>query len=173
MSARSCRHSKAAPDAVRGFSLLEVLVVVVVAAILAVTLTLAIAGNAQRSLDDGAEQFAALLTQACDEAQLGGREIGVLLDGRGYAFARLDGDRWRTLGGQGTLRARVWPTSLRAALERDGQVLDLGGAVARRPQLVCFSSGELTPFTLTLSLGDPPLQRRVVGTANGLVSLPP
>jgi len=154
-----------------GFSLIEVLVVVAVAAVLAATLTLAIAGNGQRRLDGAAEQFRALLAHACDEAELGGREIGVTLGADGYAFSRLDGSQWRAFAAGDELRARHWPSGLRVGLERDGRPLDLGGALARAPQLVCFSSRELTPFALTLALGDPPLRRRVTGAIDATLAV--
>jgi len=152
-----------------GFTLMEVLVVVAVAAVLAATLTLAIAGNGERRLESTSEQFRALLAHACDEAELGGREIGVTLGNDGYAFSRLDGSQWKPFAGNDELRTRRWPSGLRVALERDGRPLDLGGAGARAPQLVCFSSRELTPFALTLALGDPPLRWRVRGDVDGRV----
>lgn len=152
-----------------GFTLVEILVVVAVAAVLAATLTLAIAGNAERRLESTSGQFRALLAHACDEAELGGREIGVMLGNDGYAFSRLDGNQWKPFAGNDELRARRWLSGLRVALERDGRPLDLGGAGARAPQLVCFSSRELTPFVLTLSLGDPPLRWRVRGDIDGRV----
>lgn len=148
---------------------MEILVVVAVAAVLAATLTLAIAGNGERRLEGTAEQFRALLAHACDEAELGGREIGVTLGADGYAFAHLDGSQWKPFGSGDELRTRRWPSGLRVALERDGRPLDVAGASARAPQVVCFSSRELTPFTLTLALGDPPLRWRVRGDIDGRV----
>ncbi len=156
-----------------GFTLLEILVVVAIMAVLAVALTLAVGGNVERQLDASADQFRARLSHACDEAQLGGREIGVALGGEGYAFARLDGDRWQGFGRNDELRDRAWPPGLRVMLERDGRVLTLGGVAARVPQVVCFSSGELTPFMLSLQLGEPPVQRRILGSADGAVSVAP
>jgi len=177
LSAPSIRNGQSAgfplianSRAAHGFSLIEILVVVAVVAVLAATLTLAIAGNGERRLDGTAEQFRALLAHACDEAELGGREIGVAFGSDGYAFSRLDGSQWKSFAGGDELRARHWPAGLRVALERDGRPLDIGGA-ARVPQLVCFSSRELTPFVLTLALGDPPLRRRVSGAADATLAV--
>jgi len=48
---------------------------------------------------------------------------------------------------------------LQVELSREGRNVDLSGARAASPQLVCFSSGELTPFALRLTLADAPHYR--------------
>lgn len=151
----------------RGFSLIEILVVVAIAAVMAYVLVIAVSGNTARQLDATVERFQQRLAHACDQAQLSGREFGVRLGVDGYAFARLDGSQWRALGGNDELRARRWPPSLRVVLKREGLTLDLQDTAAEVPHLVCFSSGELTPFVLDFALGDPPMQRRLVGSADG------
>ena len=151
----------------KGFTLIEVLVVVVIVAVLAAAVTLAVGASGERQLDNAAQRFQALLTHACTQAELGGREIGVSVAGDGYAFSYLDGEQWRRFGKEGELRARQWPQGLRVELSRDGRPL----AVSEDdlPQLVCFASGELTPFALTLTLGDAP-RYRVNGGDDGQVT---
>lgn len=149
-----------------GFTLIELLVVVVIVGVLAAALTLAVAGNAQRRLADEAERFRALLAHACGQAELSGREIGAVLDADGYAFRRLDGSQWNEPG-ERELRTRRWPEGLRLELGRGGRPLELASAQRPAPQLVCFSSGELTPFTLTLTLGDAAVRYRVTGEEDG------
>ena len=154
--------------AAHGFTLIEVLVVVVIIAVLAAALTLAVGGGSERKLAGEAERFQALLGHACDEAQLGGRETGVVLGGDGYAFLRLDGSQWRPFPRDDELRARPWSAGLRFELQRDGRAIEPAGGERAVPQLVCFSSGELTPFALTLSLGDAAPQR-IDGDEDGAV----
>jgi general secretion pathway protein H len=151
-----------------GFTLIELLVVLVIAAVLAAALVVAVAGSSERRLANAAEQFGALLGQACSEAELTGREIGLSVAADGYAFSRLDADAWRAFGRDGALRARAWPAGLRFELSRAGRPLQLATAGHDAPQIVCFSSGELTPFALELSLGDAPAYR-VEGTDDGRV----
>ncbi len=139
--------------AVRGFTLVEILVVLVIVAVLAIAATLALSGNAERRLADEAERFRALVAQACHMAELGGREFGVVIDAEGYRFQRLDGTQWRGFR-DGELRPRRWPEALRLDLTRGGQPLLLATAGRATPQVVCFSSGELTPFVLTMALGE-------------------
>jgi len=142
------------PRASRGFTLIEILVVVVIIGILALALTLSVAGSAERRLERQAERFQALVGQACEEAELSGREIGIVVGANGYSFAILAGTDWQDESADGELRPRQWIDGLRVALAREGRTVDLSKADDATPQLVCFSSGELTPFVLTLSLGD-------------------
>jgi general secretion pathway protein H len=152
-----------------GFTLIEVLVVIVIVAVLVAALTLAVGGTSARQLDASGERFQALLEQACRQAQLSGREIGVVMAGDGYTFTRLDGDQWRAFDTGGELRPRRWPEGLRIELNRDGEPLALATPKHQRPQLVCFSSGELTAFSLVLALGDAP-RFRITGADDGHLS---
>lgn len=151
----------------RGFTLLELLVVVVITAVLVAALVLSLGGSSERVLANTSERFQALIGQACSDAELSGREIGALIGTDGYTFSRLDADQWRPLARDGELRARTWPVGLHIQLAREGRPLALAGAEENLPQLVCFSSGELTPFALTLTLGDAPARYRITGKDDG------
>lgn len=150
-----------------GFTLIELLVVLVITGILVAALTLAIGDNGARELENASDRFQALLGHACNEAELGGREIGATLDDHGFAFKHLEGTVWRDFDRDGELRPRRWPQGARVELAREGRPVRLAANPTDAPQLVCFSSGELTPFTLTLMLGDPPVRYRVQGEDDG------
>ena len=145
---RSRRHD------VRAFSLIELLVVVVIVGVLALAVTLSVGGSSQRQLLREADRFQALIGQACEEAELSGREIGVVVGAGGYSFRMLGGTEWRDFPADAPLRARQWIDGLRVDLSSAGRHIDLLATSDAAPQLVCFSSGELTPFALTLELGD-------------------
>lgn len=153
-----------------GFTLIEVLVVVVIVGVLALAVTLAVGGSAERRLRGEAERFAALVGHACTQAELSGRDMGVSVRAHGYAFSRFDSDGWQPLPDQGELRRRSWPEGLRVELGRDGRTSTRGDS-DDRPQLVCFSSGELTPFDLVLHLGDAVEALRVRGESDGTVAV--
>ena len=140
--------------AAAGFSLIELLVVVVIVGVIALAATLSIGGTAQNRLQREAERFEALTTQACEQAELSGREIGVLVDTSGYAFRLLAGTQWQPFPDDSPLRNRPWLDGMTVALTREGRPVDLRAQRVVAPQVVCFSSGELTPFALTLGLGD-------------------
>jgi len=151
--------------AARGFSLIELLVVVVIVAVLALAVTLSVAGSADRQLLRETDRFEGLVRLACEKAEQGGREIGVDVGTGGFSFRRLDGDQWQDIDADGEMRPRSWLDGMRVALSREGRGVDLDARNAP-PQIVCFSSGEMTPFALTLALGDVK-PYRVTGSDDG------
>jgi general secretion pathway protein H len=152
-------------SAAHGFSLIELLVVVVIVAVLALAVTLSVAGGADRQLLRETDRFEGLLHLACEKAEQTGREIGVNVGSSGFSFQRLDGDTWQAFDTDAAMRSRPWLDGMRVALSREGRGVDLG-ARGTPPQIVCFSSGEMTPFALTLALGDVK-PYRVTGSDDG------
>lgn len=156
----------------RGFSLVEILVVIVIIGVLALAVTLGVASaSTERQLAREGERLQALIEHACVQSELTGREIGLRVDAKGYVFLRLGFDGWSAdpLGNE--LRPRSWVPGLAVNLYRDGREVRLAQDGAEAPQLVCFSSGELSPFELKLGLGDSRSELAVRGDADGKVSL--
>lgn len=154
------------PDcAARGFSLIELLVVVVIVAVLALAVTLSVAGSADRQLLREADRFESLVRLACEKAEQSGREIGVDVDAAGFSFRELAGDTWRDADAETELRARAWLDGVSVTLAREGRGVDLATRDAP-PKIVCFSSGEMTPFALTLALADA-TPYRITGSDDG------
>jgi general secretion pathway protein H len=155
-------HPISAP---RGFSLIELLVVVVIVAVLALAVTLSVTGSADRRLQRETDRFEGLVHLACEKAEQTGREIGVDVGSGGYSFQELDGDKWRDVDADAALRSRSWLDGMRVVLSREGRDVDLGARDAP-PEIVCFSSGEMTPFALTFALGDA-TPYRITGSDDG------
>ncbi|MBS0557914.1 MAG: type II secretion system minor pseudopilin GspH [Proteobacteria bacterium] len=134
--------------------MIELLVVVVILAVLAGALTLAMGGlGGERQLEQQARRTQALIDYACEQAELVGRDIGVSIDRHGYRFSRRNGAAWLPLE-HDELRPREFLTGTQAALSSDGHAIAVGDDFPEKPQLVCFASGELTPFRLELRLAD-------------------
>lgn len=159
------------PPTSRGFSLIEILVVIVILAVLAGAVSLALAGaGGERMLAREAERAQALLAYACEQAELGGRTIGISLSKHGYRFSRTEQEVWLPYK-DGELRARHWPPPLAAALRRDDVPVQLGEDFPEKPQLLCFASGELTPFRLDLGWAEVERHYRLDAHADGAVEL--
>ena len=154
-----------------GFTLIEILVVIVILGVLAAALTLAVGvGGGERQLERQAEQVQALVGYACEQAELTGREIGVSMNTSGYRFSRLERDDWKAFR-EGDLRPRTWLANSAAALSRDGHGVEIAEQFPEKPQLLCFSSGELTAFELELRLPENATRYRVNGQPDGTVTL--
>jgi general secretion pathway protein H len=155
----------------RGFSLIEILVVLVILAVLAGAVSLALAGaGGERALTREAERTQALIAYACERAELVSGNIGVSFSRSGYRFSHIEQEVWVPYR-DGELRARRWPPVMSANLARDEVPVPLGEAFPERPQLLCFASGELTPFRLELAWSDVSRRYRLDARADGAIDL--
>jgi general secretion pathway protein H len=155
----------------RGFTLVEILVVVVIFAVMAATVALSLAGaGGERQLENDVQRLRALVSYACERAELTGRPVGLSLLATGYVFSEHLRTEWKPLA-DGELRPRKWVAGVIAHLSRDGIAVAIDSSAPEEPQLACFSSGELTPFRLDLALVDHPDGWRMDGTPDGALSL--
>jgi general secretion pathway protein H len=154
-----------------GFTLIELLVVVVIVGVVAAALTLSIgAAGGERQLAHQAEQAQALIGYACEQAELTGRTIGLSFDTDGYRFSELERTDWMPMRTT-ELRERSWLGGTSSKLTRDDHAVQITAAYPDKPQLVCFSSGELTAFRLELALADLPVVYRLDGQPDGDVKI--
>lgn len=146
-----------------GFTLLEILVVLVIIAAMAALLVFSFHDSSQQRLHREAADFAALLNAAADEAVMRGIELGVVIDGAGYRFVAFDPQtkQWQEAAAGG-LAAHKFPERYAIDFALDGDEVDqqtieriklLAGRSEDehlRPSILILSSGEITPFKLTL-----------------------
>jgi general secretion pathway protein H len=136
------------PDG-RGFTLVEVLVVVVIIALLVSVVAVRIAPDARQSLREEAARLAAVLAHARDEAIATGVPLAWQGAESGYRFFRRAPDRtWQPLDRDVALRARdlapgVNVAAIETAARADGPA----------PVIVLAPTGLSDPFRITLALG--------------------
>lgn len=169
------------PRPARGFTLLEILVVVFIIGVIA---TLAVLSVDNRAADDRLEREAqrldALLGMAGEDAVLFGVELGLQVTRDGYRFLRLDADGWIPVtAGDSPLRPRTLDEGVTLHLIResgerprpagggDGEKSDTGP----RPDVLFLSSGEITPFELSLTASGTPVRYRYEGKLTGEVAM--
>jgi len=150
----------------RGFTLIEILTVLVIIAVMAGLLVIGFKDSPQRRLQREASELAALINAATDEAVMRGLEFGLVIDDRGYGFVYFDMEKKQWLPvAQGSLAQHNFdePHTVEVVLDNarisDAERQRVQAFVARgedaasRPLLLILSSGEVTPFTLTLGAG--------------------
>jgi general secretion pathway protein H len=163
-----------------GFTLLEVLVVVVIIGILTsmAVISVNVLGG-DHEMQQEAERLQAILLQAREDAILQSRDIGMRLDEAGYEFLAYDGrvERWNAVADDPLLRARSLPEGLRLSLrleDRNVQLKPRQPATDRDPilpQVILQGSGELVPFDVSLARDGTEEQRRVGGTVDGKIEI--
>jgi general secretion pathway protein H len=140
-----------------GFTLVEILVVVVIIAVLSAGLLLSIslAGGRDQDLEKESDRFYNLLKYAREQAELQTREYGVIVQDDSYEFVSYDVHRgvWRSIFEDDVLRLRKLPYGLDFKLKVDTRPVVLkkpADAKDKTPQLMIYSSGDLSQFEVTL-----------------------
>ena len=161
----------------RGFSLLELLVVIVIIAILFTFTTLAIRGTSpEELLETEARRLDQLLQLALEEAILRGMEYGLEFTPNSYRFLLYIENTWQPLEADRLLRERQLPVDMEFELEieqidvliDESDRQDDDDEETARPQVFLLSSGEITPeFSVRLVMPGVATSYLVTGNANG------
>ncbi len=150
----------------RGFTLLEILVVVLIISIVAGLATLAIRENPERRLETEVQRIAALLRLASQEAVLQSRETAIEFESNGYRFLVLENGEWLQAD-DNVFRPRTLPDDMEFEIVIEGERLDFGAQRRRDPRVYLLSGGEMTPFELDLRFEDRSAVYRMRGDIGG------
>ena len=134
----------------RGFTLLELLVVILIIGIIVSFASLSIGQHASQTLRDEAERIHSLLRLAGEEAVLQSRELALQFNPHGYLFVTLDGADWVPVEDDRLFRERELPDDLSLHLSLEGVVADLYDS-ENPPRILVLSSGEMTSFALEIA----------------------
>jgi len=156
----------------RGFTLLELLVVLLIIGIVVSMVTLSVGGNEARALRDEAQRLSALFDLAIQESVLNGLEMAVEVNEEGYEFLFYDGEEWVPVENVDALRSRQLPAGMLLLAEIEGQTAseDLFGET-EPSQIWILSSGEVSPFSITLKLDEGPIYYQLHGDMMGGLKL--
>ena len=144
------RHQRPA-----GFTLIELMVVLVVVGLLISLVGLSVGGGGERrELEEVTRSLYLRIQAASEQAVMTNREIGVRFRDDGYGFVQLDRDQaqWTPLP-RGGLTGASMPEWVELELITDGgeaDALETQEEDQPEPDLVFFSSGESTAFDLYL-----------------------
>ncbi len=139
-----------------GFTLIEILVVVVIIGLITAGIVLSVGLTGRdRELERESDRLLALINYAREQAELQTREFGVMFQDDGYEFLTYDARRaaWRSVFEDDALSARRLPDGLGFRLSVEARPVVLSrpkDAKDKTPQVMIFSNGDLTAFAATL-----------------------
>ncbi|WP_026970694.1 type II secretion system minor pseudopilin GspH [Aliagarivorans marinus] len=165
------------PKRQQGFTLLEIILVCVMMAVAVSVAVMNIStSNDSKDMEIQVKRLAALLQFAQEQALMTGRDYGLISDEISYQFLELEGDNWQPATDEMFRRRELQePYTLELSLgdwqqDSDGYVsqslgLFEGGLLEQdfitaddekkiQPQVMILSSGEVTPFSLTVEHED-------------------
>jgi len=164
----------------KGFTLVEILIVLVIMAVVISMTVLTVSSTARDSqLDEESRRIEGLVGLLHDRALFEGRDFGLRIEPTAYEFVVYDTrrNRWMMMDQEREYRHRQLPKGITFQLELDSQLVvikpidrtlatdDLPG-----PQVAIAASGEGTPFRLTLQRDATQAKAAVDGDSLGKIT---
>ncbi len=169
-----------------GFTLIEILIVMIIVGVMASMAVLAIGGDPHQQLKKEAQRIRLVLQLAADEALLQGQEYGLKLARESYQIVQFDNEKeeWAEAKLE-AFAAYKLPNDITLSLQSEGSSVDLtilnkieqqqdqkpSDESTLKPALLLLSSGEMTPFTLQLQSADAEYKMQLSGDGLGDIRL--
>ena len=141
-----------------GFTLIELIVVILIVGLLITFATLSVGTSGDKQLETEAKRFYSLMKLASEEAIMNTQEMALELSKNQYQFLVWGDTGFQSLeGDEGGLvfRPRELPEHIFISVEIEDSKIDFDDIENDElPKIGLFSSGELTPFNMTFSQED-------------------
>jgi general secretion pathway protein H len=136
----------------RGFTLIELMVVLVIIGVILSSVALSTGGDTRAEvMEREARRLMVLLELASQEAVMRSEQLAVRFTEDAYEFMVLENGQWLALDDERPLRPRALPDEIELRLElQDNPPPGLSAEDSDMPQVYLLSSGEMTPFIVTL-----------------------
>jgi len=162
-----------------GFTLIEMLVVIVIIGIIVTTVTLSIrTDNRGEKMETEMRRIQALLKLASEEAVMQDEEIALRVSEDSYSFEVLSDKGWQPITDDKVFRERKVVDGTELALKVDDLEIDFGKQQEaagddkiKPPRIFILSSGEFMPFELILRTVDQSLQYSLKTQPDGTIKL--
>jgi general secretion pathway protein H len=155
----------------KGFTLIEILVVMAIIAIILSFVTLSMGNSLAREMEREAQKLTYILKLAYQESVMKSQEIGVFFKQNSYEFYRLHDDKWQAIHNDAVFRSHTVNPTIQMTLFISGQKVDIN-KTTDFPQLLILSSGELSSFEILWTSDiDARLHYRITGTIVGKITL--
>jgi general secretion pathway protein H len=176
MRCAECRGSATDPARARrhrGFTLIEILVVMLIIGIMIAGAVLSVGvAHGDRDLEQERDRIMATSAFLRDQAALQNREYGIRCFRGGYEFLVLEprSGLWQRRPEEDTMRPRKLAAGLELTLAVEGRVVILPEQQAKpdelAPQILLYSSGDLNLFELTIRRGSEGAGTRITPAPN-------
>lgn len=148
----------------RGFTLIEIMVVMVIIAIVGTVTVMSTSSNFSQKVGNEARRLASIIRLAQDEALINSTEVGVILEETKYTFVLYEQGQWLPITDEKMYEEHTLLDGVEMVLqvdgfdgivlgeERDDDAEEDDEKRSLTPQIYILSSGELSPFILTMGI---------------------
>ncbi len=178
MHSRTITNKAKTKQSLTGFTLIEVMVVIVLIGLMASAVQFTFNGNdPDKVLDKESQRFSAIFNTAAEYSMLNNIELGLMVEENTYQFLAFDGEAWVRTSDTPFLAPYTLPETVTIVLtlddlpldepplinvlheENEASELEFSGSELDEeekliPQVYILSGGDLTPFTLRFQLTD-------------------
>jgi general secretion pathway protein H len=156
-----------------GYTLLEILVVLVIISIVAGMAVLTVGHNHNKQLQAFTQELAQTLTLAEEQALLQPTTLGLELTPRSFRFYEYrevkTGKTWEPVADR-ELGLHSIPKDIQVSLQIAGKTLPLEALEGKAPSLLVSTNGTLTPFTILIGQKDKTPRYQLTGRSDGTVT---